>query len=117
MSEGGAMTRDPTFTNVYAIVGGSCSPCHTTAPGSGGLDMSSQGTAYSSLVDQATFPASECPGNTRVIGGDPEASMMFRKVNGGPDLCGARMPRGRAPLPDGDIALIRAWIAAGAPND
>ncbi|MEZ4365971.1 MAG: c-type cytochrome domain-containing protein [Kofleriaceae bacterium] len=40
---------------------------------------------------------------------DPEASKLLRVLDGS----AARMPPD-APIPDADIALIRAWIVAGA---
>jgi len=102
----------PRFADVYAsVVQVSCTPCHTSSPVSGGLDMRSEATAYASLVGVTAT----CGGgaNTRVIPRDPMHSLLWRKV-AGVDLCGARMPRLRTPLDQASIDLIANWIAAGA---
>jgi hypothetical protein len=40
------------------------------------------------------------------------------KLEGQPDIVGVRMPRGTGPfLTDGQMAVIRRWIAVGAPNN
>lgn len=102
----------PRFTDVYhAVIQVSCTPCHTTTPVSGGLDMTSESAAYADLVGVTA----NCGGgiNTRVIPGDAMHSLLWRKV-AGVDLCGARMPRLRTPLDQVSIDMIEHWIAAGA---
>jgi hypothetical protein len=48
-----------------------------------------------------------------VVPFDPDASYVIHKIEG-TEICGMRMPRGRAPLSAGDITTIRTWIAEGA---
>jgi hypothetical protein len=55
-------------------------------------------------------------GKLRVAAGDLGRSFILDKLRG--DLLeneGDRMPRGLAKIPNGKIALVEAWIAAGAP--
>ncbi|MCC6671307.1 MAG: PSD1 domain-containing protein [Planctomycetes bacterium] len=48
-----------------------------------------------------------------IVPGDPDASpLVQRLVDPDPRR---RMPRKEAPLPAGEVAVLRAWIAAGAP--
>ncbi len=47
--------------------------------------------------------------------GDPEGSYLIRKLEGG-RMVGDRMPLGASPLPPETIAVIREWIARGAPD-
>lgn len=51
-----------------------------------------------------------------VTPGDAEGSPIIDKLEPSPQF-GVRMPRGRPPLSNEQIALIRAWIDEGAPND
>ncbi len=111
-----------TFTAVYAVLMASCLPCH--APGGNGatggmLDMSSQASAYTNLVGKsAAGAACAANGGTRVVAGNAMMSLLYNKVSVATPRCGARMPRApAAPLPMGDIALIRSWINAGALNN
>lgn len=56
------------------------------------------------------------PGQTLVVAGDPSASLLYRKVSGTHAATeGVRMPIG-APLSDAEVAMVEAWIAAGAPT-
>jgi hypothetical protein len=63
-----------------------------------GLDFSTRSNGY------ATVQAKLVPGN-------PEGSTIVMKLESG------EMPRARPSMPAEDLALIKAWIAAGAPND
>jgi hypothetical protein len=54
----------------------------------------------------------------RVIPGDPENSYLIHKLEGRPDIVGARMPLPSGPyLSDGQMRIIRRWIEIGAPNN
>ena len=58
------------------------------------------------------------PGETLVIPGDPGNSYLVRKLEGGPGITGFRMPRTSGPfLTDGQMSVIRRWIAEGAANN
>ena len=58
------------------------------------------------------------PGAVRVIPGDPENSYLVHKLEGRSDIVGQRMPRTSGPfLTEGQILIIRTWIARGAQNN
>jgi hypothetical protein len=107
---GGQVPDDPTFSNIYSnVLSRRCagSGCHFDGDPNG-LDMRTKDTAYTNLVDEG-----------RVIPGMPMAGELIRRLtltctDGQP--CD-RMPLGRDPLPDSEIALIQKWIEMGAMND
>ena len=71
--------------------------------------------SYASLVGAASTLK---PGAVRVIPGDPDNSYMVRKLEGGPDIVGVRMPRNSRPfLTEGQMLVISRWIELGAPNN
>ena len=105
----------PTFTTVFAALGQSCSGFACHAGGffpAGGLDLGSRAAAYTALLAPAA--GGSCPGD-RVLAGDPDGSILVQRLEG--SGCGTRMPQNGAPLSAQTLQLIRAWIAAGAPND
>ncbi len=53
----------------------------------------------------------------RVNPGNPDASYLIRKLEGGPGITGLRMPRLSPALSQGTIDNIRQWICDGAPDD
>ena len=107
----------PIFTRSCAVAG-----CHVgPVPAGPGQDLS-LGKAYASSVN---VPSVEQPKLKRVKAGDPDASYIVRKIEGGPDISGVLMPNGcpGTPLngaqclsPD-DIAAIRTWITECALNN
>lgn len=103
-----------TFSDVYADflvldpnVGLTCVDCHGSG-GFGGLNMSTEALAYANLVGAAANCGS---GNTRVIAGDPNGSLLYQKL-AGTQTCGQSMPFGSAYT--GDLAKVFDWIAQGA---
>jgi hypothetical protein len=93
-----------------------CTNCHTNVGRnpSGGMNLVS-GVSYASLVGVASTGK---PGAVRVIPGDPDNSYIIHKLEGSADIVGVRMPRGNGPyLTDGQILVIKRWIANGAPNN
>jgi hypothetical protein len=111
----GGMDAAATFTDVYAIIemrcGGGDFGCHVEGD-PGGLNMNSKMEAFDNLVGEAS---EECDGETRVVAGDADASLIIKALQG--TACIDRMPDGRDPLPADEIATIREWIEAGAMND
>jgi hypothetical protein len=118
------------FVQVAAIFAANCSGgggppgplhhnCHSADPFDGNLDLTVT-SAYASLVNH---PSDINPNVMRVIPGDPDNSLLMRKLlyqlpdDGG---LGVPMPKGEAimlHLPDAQIQLIRTWILNGAhPN-
>jgi hypothetical protein len=115
---------EPTFASVQSQVFSStdaagraaCITCHTDqgrAP-SAGLVLR-EGAAFQSIVG---VPSRNKPGETLVIPGNPDASYIVRKLEGGPDIVGERMPRTGGPyLTSGQMLVLRRWIQQGAKND
>jgi hypothetical protein len=109
---------EPTFTRVFEEVvtatrcGGPL--CHGLT--AGGFRMGSKDAVYTAFVGQPGGGA-HCgdSGYIRVVPGDPEASLLYLKLDHR-QPCGDPMPGGDR-LPDEQIELVRAWIEAGAHND
>lgn len=88
------------------IAGCAFSSCHGS--GTGGLTL--DGTA----ADRERLLSGESvTGVPYVVPGDPDASYLVHKLEGGPDLAGELMPPG-TPLDEETINLVRDWIAEGA---
>jgi hypothetical protein len=93
-----------------------CTLCHTNVGRnpSGGLNLVA-GVSHAALVGVGSTAK---PGAVRVIAGDPENSYIIHKLEGSADIAGVRMPRGNGPyLTEGQIMVIKRWIAIGAPNN
>lgn len=94
-----------------------CNSCHVPggAANGTGLFLTDPATAYGLLVGR---PSRLKPGETLVIPGDPDNSYLVRKLEGGPDIAGLRMPRNTGPfLTEGQMLVIRRWIKDGAANN
>lgn len=93
-----------------------CIGCHNTAFSAftAGLNLE-PAVAYASLVNVRSV---EKPGLLRVAPSDPDNSYLIHKLEGRSDIVGVRMPRGNGPfLTEGQMTVIRRWIALGAPNN
>ena len=74
-----------------------------------------EGRSYQQLIGRASTGK---PGATLVIPGDPDNSYLVKKLEGASDIVGLRMPRNTGPfLSEGQMRVIRRWIADGAPNN
>jgi hypothetical protein len=97
----------------------SCRGCHL--PGAAySLDMSTRQGAYVELVGSgqggpAEFITCAENGYMRVVPFDPDGSLLVQKLED-TQPCGDQMPPG-GKLSNASLALVRAWIAAGALND
>jgi hypothetical protein len=102
----------PTFQsiqdNVFTPV---CTGCHAGAGAPLGLRLD-EGSSYALLVNASSV---EVPSLQRVQPGNPDASYIIQKLEGTAAV-GSRMPLNAPPLPASTIAVIRQWIAAGAPS-
>jgi hypothetical protein len=49
--------------------------------------------------------------------GDPDASYLVPKIEGGPNILGLQMPRLGPPLTQNQTDMIPDWITAGALNN
>lgn len=115
---------EPTFSSIQRDVfeatdrqgRSACISCHTSTGRNpaAGLNLSHD-TAYDHLINIA---ARGKPGVMRVTPGSPDASYLVHKLAGTPAIAGSRMPAGGPPyLTDGQILIIRRWIAVGAPRN
>jgi hypothetical protein len=114
---------EPTFASVQAEVfektdsagRRACVGCHTNTGRnpSGGMNLNHD-TAYDQLIN---VPARGKPGAIRVIPGDAENSYIIHKIEGRAGIAGGRMPFNGPFLADGQILIIRRWIAIGAPRN
>ena len=93
-----------------------CTQCHTSTGRnpSGGLNLNHD-VAYDQIVN---VPVRGKPGAIRVIPGDPDNSYLVQKLEGSSAIVGRRMPSNGPPyLTDGQILILRRWIAIGAPRN
>lgn len=107
---------DPTLANVQAtILSPKCgtSGCHVPG-GSGLMPLRTTNESFANLVGVASIQKTNL---NRVQPGDPDNSYIVRKLEGGPDITGQRMPFGGSRLSDTEIDLVRNWIANGALNN
>ena len=104
------------FTNSDSTGRRACASCHTDVgrTPSAGLNLK-DGASFASLVGR---PSARKPGATFVVPGDPDGSYLIQKLEAGRDIVGSRMPLGGPPyLTDGQLLVLRRWIALGAKND
>lgn len=87
------------------------SSCHA-ANGSPAGGLSLAGSTFEKLVNVKSTLA---PEKQRVVPFDPDQSFLFEKLAQDKPSAGVRMPPGQ-PLAEDEIAMIRAWIVAGAEN-
>jgi hypothetical protein len=78
--------------------------CHAASNPANGLDLVSPGIEVRTM----NRPAAGCVGQMLVVPGDPDRSLMIRKLSGKP-TCGVPMPVGE-PLRDEEVTCIREWI-------
>ena len=113
-----------TWTEIHTdLIQGTCvfEFCHGDAEGNNGGGLDFRGIEESLGRLDAISMSEDCgsTGLRLVEPGDPEASLLYRKLfSVGPEdeaLCGFRMPYSGDPLDDAWREAIRAWIEAGAP--
>ncbi|RMH81452.1 MAG: hypothetical protein D6681_18195 [Calditrichaeota bacterium] len=99
---------DQLESKVIEIFSRNCalSGCHTGSTPMMGLKLTPD-EFYARLVNR---PSTENPTLMRVKPGDPDSSYLIMKIVGHPDIIGARMPFGRDPLTDEEIAVIVEWV-------
>ena len=99
-------------TSIQPVLTTNCTGCHSGVAPSGGLDLSA-GTTHGATVN---VNSTQAPALAQVVPGDPDASYLVDKIEG-TQTVGARMPLNAAPLTATEMALVRAWISAGALNN
>ncbi len=93
-----------------------CSGCHSGPTSNAlpsGMDLSSAADSFAALVNVQSLQVML----DRVEPGDPDNSYLIRKLEGGPNIQGSRMPQGGPFLEQETIDMIRQWITDGAPNN
>jgi uncharacterized protein (TIGR03118 family) len=92
-----------------------CTACHD---GSGtalpGVQNLSAGNTYANIVNVASI---EVPSLKRAAPGNSANSYIVQKLEGAASISGVRMPKGGPYLDEATIALVKAWIDAGAANN
>jgi hypothetical protein len=106
---------DATFTQVYddiLLLSCAYSTCHL-GEGSAQLGWDDAPSAYASLVGVAS---TQIESMDLVEPGAPDSSYLVWKLEENSGISGGMMPPS-VPISSDQIAMVRAWIAAGAPND
>jgi WD40 repeat protein/mono/diheme cytochrome c family protein len=83
-----------------------CQGCHQPAKPLGGYVM----TGHADLFKKGDQD------KTGIVPGRPEQSFLVEQITRAPGKKAA-MPKGKEPLPDADVELIKKWIAQGARDD
>ena len=121
----------PTFTAIFEeiIVGIGCNGggfCHGGSVGQANLTMHDQASAHAALVGVAamgmTDPRLMLPNCVdtammRVVAGNPDMSLLVKKIESMTPSCGQPMPPNPPLLDAAKVAQVRAWIMNGALND
>jgi Planctomycete cytochrome C/WD domain, G-beta repeat len=94
------------YRDVRPVFQHHCQGCHQPAKPLGGYIM----TSHADLLKPGEH---ELRG---VVPGDPAKSHVVEQIVGAPGKK-ARMPKGKDPLGDHDVELIKKWIAQGAKDD
>jgi len=113
----GPTSTAPTLSAIQTqIFDAACTTCHTEVDRDPASRLNLRaGSAFAALVN---VPSVGQPGATRVVPGNPNNSYLVQKLEGASGIAGLRMPRNGPPfLTDAQVQMIRAWIAAGAPNN
>lgn len=115
---------EPTFSSINQIILQAsdssgrrpCIQCHTDQGRTPAARLLlTSGAAYNSLVNVGSVNR---PGETLVKPGDPDNSYLIKKLEGAAGIAGVRMPLGSpAYLTEGQMLIVRRWIANGARND
>ncbi|MBU8896072.1 hypothetical protein KRR26_10675 [Corallococcus sp. M34] len=102
----------PTYADVQRVWTQNCMGCHDTQS-TNGLVLA-VGSSHANLVG-ITARNPSCNTLARVSAGDPDSSVLIRKMSG--TSCGDRMAKNNPGLFDaqpGDLVRVRSWILAGA---
>ena len=115
-SDGGGLpvAFEPTFTNIQQnVFSAICIECHIGPSAPQGLRLDAA-NSYANLVNVRSVEQSDL---FRVEPGNPNASYIIRKLEGGPNITGGQMPLNRPALQQNTINAIRVWISQGALNN
>lgn len=111
-----AWSRDISFAkDIRPLLVQHCVSCHQGDAAPAGLNLLPK-VSYAHLVNVQSTEASM----PRVTPSSPDASYLLHKLNGTHVAAGGQgavMPLGASPLDPAQLAAIRQWISAGAPNN
>ncbi len=93
------------YKQIRPILQSNCQGCHQPAKPKGGYVL----TDY----DRMLIPGEG--GEKPVVPGKPEASHLLQQIT--PVKGEAEMPKGKPPLTDFEISLVKQWVAQGAVDD
>lgn len=113
--ETGEPSQDAEFSAVFSLLVESCASCHEDSYIPSYIDSNDAEATYAMLLELT--PRSD-EGGHYVVPGDPDASLLYEKINPNPAE-GTIMPppTSREPaLTADEVALVQRWIAAGAPG-
>jgi WD40 repeat protein len=94
------------YRDIRPIFVQNCQGCHQPAKASGGYAM----TSYDALLKKGDND------EAGIVPGKPGASLLVTQITS-QDGKPPAMPRGKDPLPEPQINLIKSWIAQGAKDD
>ena len=100
--------KDLLETKVIKIFEDNCTTagCHTGTAPMMGLKLTAD-EFYARTINQSS---TEQPLLTRIKPGQPDSSYLVMKILGTPGIIGSRMPFGRDPLSDEEIATVVEWV-------
>jgi len=108
---GGGGTLTASFSSIQAnVFTPRCTGCHAGSGAPAGLRLDAA-NSYALLVGVAS---AEVPSLQRINPGRADDSYLIQKLEGRAAV-GVRMPFGGPYLDDATVAVIKQWIAAGAP--
>src|SRR5580658_6416326 len=93
------------YHDIRPILQANCQGCHQPAKSKGGYVM----TDFKKLL------AGGDSAGAAIVPSHPDQSAMLKMIT--PQDGEVRMPKGKPPLLDDDVALFRAWIQQGAQDD
>jgi hypothetical protein len=104
----GAAIAHPTWADIHTIFATNCQGCHIGAA-LAGLNLDT----YQAAMKGGSTAAGGVVNGPVIKPGNAAGSYLYQAV-AGKQTVGARMPFGRAPLPQQDIGTIYNWIQQGA---
>ena len=93
------------YHDVRPVLQANCLGCHQPAKGKGGYVM----TDFKKLLTGGDSA------HAAIVPRHPDESALLKMIT--PQDGEVRMPKGKPPLSEGDVAVIRSWIEQGAEDD
>jgi len=93
------------YSQIRPILQANCQGCHQPAKAKGDYVM----TEFAKLLAPGES------GDRPIVAGKPDESFLLKQIT--PTNGEAEMPRGKPPLHELEIALVKRWIAEGATDD